>query len=197
MTGTRTDKSAESSYFYFHFLNSLKVVIKIPRVEQQDIHSVTAVQESRPAPREPDLGLEDWMVLRQRCFIRTVAPGKRWLLRSQVPTDWNAFERERALMVEIKGRAFSAQDGTGSLSAEIGRERNRNVPEQEEAIAFSPAVTVDDEEEVQLVVEYHVQRRATYWLTSVYLPLVAMELIVPMAFALPVHVRKLPCPALF
>ena len=53
----------------------LKVVIKIPHVEQQDIRSVKAIQESRPAPREPDLGLEDWMVLRQRCFIRTVAPG--------------------------------------------------------------------------------------------------------------------------
>ena len=44
-------------------------------MEQQDIRSLTAIQESRPAPREPDLGLEDWMVLRQRCFIRTVAPG--------------------------------------------------------------------------------------------------------------------------
>jgi hypothetical protein len=36
--------------------------------------------------------------------------------------------------------------------------------------------------------EFLVQRRATFWWTSVYLPLLAMELIVPMAFAMPVQV---------
>ena len=38
--------------------------------------------------------------------------------------------------------------------------------------------------------EFHVQRRAAFWVTSVYLPLLAMELIVPMAFALPVQILR-------
>eukprot|EP00955_Chlamydomonas_euryale_P109367 365928-Chlamydomonas_euryale.AAC.8 len=43
---------------------------------------------------------------------------------------------------------------------------------------------------LEFVMEFLVQRRATYWTTSVYLPLLAMESIVPMAYAMPVAVRR-------
>ncbi|KAG1662509.1 hypothetical protein FOA52_000913 [Chlamydomonas sp. UWO 241] len=154
-------------------VHKLRVVVRVPDPEKQGIGLITAVQESKSTPRAPDLGLQDWLVLRQRCYMRTRAPGNHWFLRMDAPTEF------------YDGFGFSNNEKVregAAVALSVGK-RAKAKGSSPKSKAWSSS---QQKPKVEFVMEFLVQRRATYWISSVYLPLLAMESIVPMAFAMPV-----------
>ena len=90
------------------------------------------------------------------------------------------------------GGSGRARTAGGTASGIAGRQRSSAdmSPPPKQPSRKPKAKASKHRAKLEFVMEFHVQRRAAFWVTSVYLPLLAMELIVPMAFALPVQVLQ-------